>query len=128
MSFMDKAKGAAGQAKDRAGRLASEHGDRIDNAIDKGGSFVDSRTHGKYTGKIDKARGSAKNTSGKLAAQHRGGSERGDTSPRGAGPGAGDREGPTTPPAAAPRPEGSASGAADGEAAPPPEQIDPNRT
>lgn len=70
MTFLDKAKQALGQAKNKAGALADEHGDTIDKALDKGGSFIDGRTGGKYSDKIDKARNTAKEAADKLAAQH----------------------------------------------------------
>ena len=54
MSFLDKAKQAFGTAKDKAGELATEHGDKIDSAIDKGGSFIDQKTHGKDADKVAK--------------------------------------------------------------------------
>jgi uncharacterized protein YjbJ (UPF0337 family) len=73
MSFLDKAKQAFGTAKDKAGELANEHGDKIDSAIDKGGSFIDQKTHGKYADKVAKAGSTAKNAADKLAAQNEAG-------------------------------------------------------
>ena len=69
MSFLDKAKTALNQAKDKAADLAEQHGDKIDQAIDKGGNFVDQKTKGKYSDKIDKAQGAARGAADKLAAQ-----------------------------------------------------------
>ena len=71
MSFLDKAKQALGQAKGRAGHLAGQHGDKIDQAIDKGSGYLDQRTSGKYSDKIHRARDSAKGATTKLADQHR---------------------------------------------------------
>jgi uncharacterized protein YjbJ (UPF0337 family) len=70
MSFLDKAKQAIGQAKDRAGHLAGQHADKIEQAIDKGGSYLDKRTGGKYSDKIEKAGDSAKSAASNLADQH----------------------------------------------------------
>jgi MT0933-like antitoxin protein len=70
MSFLDKAKHALGQAKGRAGRLADQHGDKVHQAIDKGGSYLDQRTSGKYSDKIHKAGDSAKGAATRLADQY----------------------------------------------------------
>jgi len=70
MSFLDKAKQALGQAKGRAGRLAGQHGDKVDQAIDKGANFLDKRTSGKYSDKIHKVGDSAKSAVTSLADQH----------------------------------------------------------
>jgi MT0933-like antitoxin protein len=71
MSFLDKAKQALGQAKGRAGHLAAQHSDKIDQAIDKGSGYLDQRTSGKYSDKIHRAGDSAKGAATKLAVQHR---------------------------------------------------------
>ena len=67
MSFMDKAKTALNQAKEKAADLAEQHGDKIEKAIDKSGEFVDQKTKGKYADHIDKAQGVAKSAADKLA-------------------------------------------------------------
>lgn len=46
MGFLDR-------FKKKAGDVAEEHGDKIDDAIDKGADFVDDKTGGKYTEQID---------------------------------------------------------------------------
>lgn len=46
MGFLDK-------FKKKATDLAGEHGDKAKDAIDKGADFVDEKTGGKYTDKID---------------------------------------------------------------------------
>lgn len=71
MTFLDKAKRVLGRAKGRAGALAGRHGDKIDQVIDKGGSYLDQRTSGKYSDKIHKAGDSAKGAATRLADQHR---------------------------------------------------------
>lgn len=60
MGFLDKFKK---KAKD----LAEEHGDQAEDAIDKGADFVDDKTGGKYTDKIDTAAEKAKETIADLA-------------------------------------------------------------
>ncbi len=39
--------------KKKAADLAEEHGDKIDEGIDKAADFVDDKTGGKYTDKIE---------------------------------------------------------------------------
>lgn len=69
MSFMDKAKTALNQAKEKAADLAEKNSDKIEKAIDKSGDFIDQKTKGKYAEKIDKVQGAAKGAADKLAAQ-----------------------------------------------------------
>jgi hypothetical protein len=69
MSFLDKAKGALNEAKQKASELAEKHGDKVEQAIDKAGDFVDTRTKGKYADKIDKAQAGAKSAVTKLGDQ-----------------------------------------------------------
>jgi hypothetical protein len=38
---------------DKAKRLAEEHGDKVDGALDKAADVVDEKTGGKYTDKIE---------------------------------------------------------------------------
>jgi antitoxin protein of toxin-antitoxin system len=40
--------------KDKAGDLASEHGDKVKEGMEKAGDFVDEKTGGKHSDKIDK--------------------------------------------------------------------------
>ena len=46
--------------KKKAGKLADEHEEKIDSAIDKGADFVDDKTGGKHTDKIEGAAEKAK--------------------------------------------------------------------
>ncbi|WP_109474111.1 Rv0909 family putative TA system antitoxin [Ornithinimicrobium cavernae] len=69
MGLLDNVKKAAHAAKEQAGHLAEKHGDKIDRALDKGGSMIDQRTHGKYSDKITKAKGAARSAADKLAAE-----------------------------------------------------------
>jgi hypothetical protein len=71
MGFLDKAKAMADKARTQAGSLASQHHDKIDSAIDKGGHLVDQRTHGRYQSKLTQARSAAKKGADRLAAEHR---------------------------------------------------------
>lgn len=56
MSAFDSIKNLANKAKD----YASENADKVNQAVDKGGDFIDSKTGGKYADKIDKAQEAAK--------------------------------------------------------------------
>lgn len=69
MGLLDNVKRAATAAKEQAGELAARHSDKIDQAIDKGGSMIDQRTHGKYTDKISKAQGAARNAADKVSGE-----------------------------------------------------------
>lgn len=46
MGFMDK-------FKKKAGDLAEEHGDTVDDTIDKGADLLDEKTGGEYSDQID---------------------------------------------------------------------------
>ncbi|MFI6046196.1 antitoxin [Nocardia sp. NPDC051321] len=56
MSFADTLKGLVGKGKDAAAKNA----DKINDAIDKGGDFIDQKTQGKYSDKIAKGKEAAK--------------------------------------------------------------------
>lgn len=71
MGFADKARKALDDAKDQAGRLAAQHGDKVGGVVDKAGDAVDRRTRGRYAGHVDKAQSAAKRATDKLAAQQR---------------------------------------------------------
>ncbi|WP_405167370.1 antitoxin [Nocardia sp. NBC_01499] len=56
MSFADTLKGLVGKGKDAAAKNA----DKINDAIDKGGDFIDQKTQGKYSDQIAKGKEAAK--------------------------------------------------------------------
>ncbi|HET8930790.1 MAG TPA: antitoxin [Acidimicrobiales bacterium] len=62
MGLLDKFKDKADDAK----KLAGDHAEQISDGIDKGADFVDDKTGGKHTDKIDKAADKAKDALGKL--------------------------------------------------------------
>lgn len=62
MSFLDKAKDAAAKAR----ALAVDNTDKIESGLAKAGDFVDDKTGGKYSDKIDSAKTKASDTLGKL--------------------------------------------------------------
>lgn len=62
MTFLDKAKETAAQAKEAAEGLAekakevvAENADKIEASIDKAGDFIDEKTGGQYADKVDLA-------------------------------------------------------------------------
>ena len=76
MGFLDKIKGRSGdleQIKARATKLAREHGDKIDQGIDKAAGLADKATKGKYSDKIDQAAVKAKESADKLGDDPKGG-------------------------------------------------------
>ncbi|WP_328470207.1 antitoxin [Streptomyces sp. NBC_00448] len=60
MSFMDSLKGKIGVSKDKAADLAKQHGDKIQQGLDKAAKTVDSKTGGKYSNQINSGVGKAK--------------------------------------------------------------------
>ena len=46
--------GALDDMKDKAKDMAGEHGDKIDEGMEKAGDFADEKTGGKHTDKIDR--------------------------------------------------------------------------
>ncbi len=63
MGLLDKLKGT----KSKAAKLAAENEDKIDDGIDKAADFIDDRTGGKHTDKIDSAAETAKGAVDKLS-------------------------------------------------------------
>ena len=62
MGFMDKVKGMLGQ-----------HGDKVDQGVDRAGDVVDDRTAGKHAAHVDKAQQTAKDQLDKLQGDSGGG-------------------------------------------------------
>ncbi|MGH9024757.1 MAG: antitoxin [Acidimicrobiia bacterium] len=54
------------RAKDKAGDLVEEHGDKVESGIDKAADFADDKTRGKYSKHIDKGADTAKDAIEKL--------------------------------------------------------------
>lgn len=71
MGFADKARKALEDAKEQAGRLAAEHGHKVDGVVDKAGDALDRKTKGKYAAQVDKAQSAAKGATDRLAEEHR---------------------------------------------------------
>ncbi|MGW4356338.1 antitoxin [Nocardia sp. NPDC004582] len=54
---MDTLKGLVGKGKD----MAAQNAEKVEQAVDKAGSFVDEKTGGKYSSHIDKGTEAVKN-------------------------------------------------------------------
>ena len=54
MGFLDKLKGTANMAKEKAAEAIDQHGPQIKDGIGKAGDLVDKKTKGKYSDKIAK--------------------------------------------------------------------------
>lgn len=85
MGFMDKVKSMLGQ-----------HGDKVQQGLDKAAKAADSKTQGKYSSQIDSGTRKAKDTAQRLADEGRGqdgsgsaGGGGGGTGPAGGGSGSG---------------------------------------
>ncbi len=56
MSFLDKLKGQASDLKSKASEVLGQNSDKISSGLDKAGAYVDNKTQGKYTDKIEKGK------------------------------------------------------------------------
>ncbi|MBO1335815.1 antitoxin [Streptomyces sp. VRA16 Mangrove soil] len=65
MGFLDSIR--AKLNKDKVSDLAREHGDKIDQGLDKAAKMADDKTKGKYSDKIQQGADKAKDTLGKLS-------------------------------------------------------------
>jgi uncharacterized protein YjbJ (UPF0337 family) len=67
MGFLDTLKAKLNPAKEKVSDLAQQHGDKIDQGLDKAAKMVDEKTKGKYSDKIQQGTGKAKDAMGKLS-------------------------------------------------------------
>jgi hypothetical protein len=74
MSFMDTLKDKLGMSKGKAGDLAQQHGDQVNQGIDRAGQTLDDRTGGKYSDRIDTGTDKAKDAMGNRKDEGRNGS------------------------------------------------------
>ncbi|MGW7680496.1 antitoxin [Kribbella sp. NPDC054772] len=56
--------------KDKAGDLAREHGDQVDEGLDKAGEFVNEKTGGEHGDQIDQGKDFAKDQLDNLGGQN----------------------------------------------------------
>jgi hypothetical protein len=66
MGILDKLKGQASGLKKKATEVVDDNSEKIQSGIDKTGDFVDDKTKGKYSDKIDTAKGAAEKGLDKL--------------------------------------------------------------
>ncbi|MFI1678653.1 antitoxin [Streptomyces sp. NPDC020607] len=83
MGFLDQLKAKLAPAKGKVSDLAQQHGDKIDQGLDKAAKVVDEKTKGKYSDKIRAGTGKAKDAVDRIAGADD-------------GKGAGDSAGPPT--------------------------------
>ncbi|MPZ96271.1 MAG: antitoxin [Propionibacteriales bacterium] len=74
MGIFDKIRGSAKKAVD-------QHGDKITSGLDKAAGAIDKKTGGKYTEKIDKGVGKAKEGLDKLDGKNDGKNDGGESTP-----------------------------------------------
>ncbi|MFF6794411.1 antitoxin [Streptomyces filamentosus] len=99
MGLLDSLKAKLGPAKDKVSDLAQQHGDKIDQGLDKAAKMVDEKTKGKYSDKIQSGTGKAKEAIDRIG--HKDDGTPGDGTPGGGAPGDGKPGGGTPPPPAA---------------------------
>lgn len=75
--FLDKAKAAAKDLTDKAKDTVTEHSDKIEGGIDKAAEFVNEKTKGKYTDKVETVQSKAHQVVEKLAEDGRKGDDDG---------------------------------------------------
>ncbi|NGO69532.1 antitoxin [Streptomyces boncukensis] len=78
MGFMNKVKG-----------LLNQHGDRVQQGLDKAAQVADSKTKGKYTGQIRSGTQKAKEAADRLADDGKGTKDDGKDDGKGSGQGSG---------------------------------------
>ncbi|MEV2252018.1 antitoxin [Streptomyces sp. NPDC050147] len=67
MGFLQNLKDKLAPAKVKVAGLAQQHGDKIDQGLDKAAKMVDDKTKGKYSDKIQTGTGKAKDAVDRLA-------------------------------------------------------------
>ncbi|MEV5609649.1 antitoxin [Streptomyces sp. NPDC052225] len=79
MGFLDSLKAKLNPAKDKVSDLAQQHGDKIDQGLDKAAKVVDDKTKGKYSDKIQQGTDKAKDALDKLSGPDANGQDGGGT-------------------------------------------------
>ncbi|MET8576194.1 antitoxin [Streptomyces sp. NPDC005012] len=85
--FLDNLKNKLGPAKDKVSDLASRNQDKIQQGIDKAARMADERTKGKYSDRIERGTGKAKDAAARLAEERGGAHGRGTGMTGDEGPG-----------------------------------------
>ncbi|MFC9733543.1 antitoxin [Streptomyces roseolus] len=105
MGFLDSLKAKLGPAKGKVSDLAQQHGDKIDQGLEKAARIVDEKTKGKYSDKIQSGTGKAKDAIDRMGHKDEGRPGTGGRPSAGGTPGTGGTPGadgtpPPPPPAA----------------------------
>ncbi|MCX4765458.1 antitoxin [Streptomyces sp. NBC_01275] len=77
MGLLDNLKARLTPAKGKVSGLAQQHGDKIQNGIDKAAKVVDEKTKGKYSGTIHTGTDKAKGAMDRLAHKDAPGADKG---------------------------------------------------
>ncbi|MBD0707719.1 MULTISPECIES: antitoxin [unclassified Streptomyces] len=81
MSLLDSLKDKIGPAKDKVTELAQQHGDKIDQGLDKAAQLVDEKTKGKYSDQIHTGADKAKEALDRIGHKDDGAGDGGTTPP-----------------------------------------------
>ncbi|MET8683402.1 antitoxin [Streptomyces sp. NPDC004732] len=81
MGFLDQLKAKLAPAKDKVSDLAQQHGDKIDQGLDRAAKVVDEKTKGKYSDKIQAGTGKAKDALDRVAGSDEGKDAGGSATP-----------------------------------------------
>ncbi|SEN38555.1 antitoxin [Actinacidiphila rubida] len=73
MSFMDTLKDKLGMSKAKTDDMMRQHGDKVDQGIDKAGQAVDSKTGGKHSDQVQTGVDKTKDAAHKYGEQDGGG-------------------------------------------------------
>ncbi|MGW9437474.1 antitoxin [Streptomyces sp. NPDC055607] len=87
MGLLDSLKAKLGPAKDKVADLAQQHGEKIDQGLDKAAKVVDERTKGKYSDKIHSGTGKAKEAIDRMGHKEGGAPGTGGAAETGGAPG-----------------------------------------
>ncbi|MFE8942120.1 antitoxin [Streptomyces sp. NPDC007872] len=89
MGLLDSLKAKLGPAKDKVADLAQQHGEKIDQGLDKAAKVVDEKTKGKYSDKIHSGTGKAKEAIDRMGHKEGGAPGTGGAAETGGAPGTG---------------------------------------
>ncbi|MYV69776.1 antitoxin [Streptomyces sp. SID2131] len=87
MGLLDSLKAKLGPAKDKVADLAQQHGEKIDQGLDKAAKVVDEKTKGKYSDKIHSGTGKAKEAIDRMGHKEGGAPGTGGAAETGGAPG-----------------------------------------
>ncbi|MEV7675230.1 antitoxin [Streptomyces sp. NPDC088752] len=87
MGLLDSLKAKLGPAKEKVADLAQQHGEKIDQGLDKAAKVVDEKTKGKYSDKIHSGTGKAKEAIDRMGHKEGGAPGAGGAAETGGAPG-----------------------------------------